>query len=81
MNKSIKRILCILCVLTLFAGAGLTEAVPKTELIVFAAASMTETLTRLKDVYEAEHPGVICRSGTGHGRRCTSGSWSGKEAG
>ena len=28
------------------------------EIIVFAAASMTETLTQIKDMYEAEHPGV-----------------------
>jgi len=31
---------------------------PKTELIVFAAASMTETLTELKAEYEAEHPEI-----------------------
>ena len=30
----------------------------KVEIIVFAAASMTETLTELKAVYEAEHPEV-----------------------
>ena len=58
MNKRFIRILCALCVLTLFTGAGLAEAAPKTELIVFAAASMTETLTQLKDIYEAEHPDV-----------------------
>ena len=34
------------------------EAVEETELIVFAAASMTETLTELKAMYEALHPGV-----------------------
>ena len=34
------------------------EPVEEIEIIVFAAASMTETLTELKDVYEAEHPGV-----------------------
>lgn len=32
--------------------------VEETELIVFAAASMTETLTELKAVYEEAHPGV-----------------------
>ena len=32
--------------------------VEETELIVFAAASMTETLTELKSVYEEAHPGV-----------------------
>ena len=34
------------------------EAAQEVELIVFAAASMTETLTELKDMYEADHPGV-----------------------
>ena len=34
------------------------EAAEEVELIVFAAASMTETLTELKAMYEAEHPGV-----------------------
>ena len=28
----------------------------KTEIVVFAAASMTETLTQIKALYEAEHP-------------------------
>lgn len=35
-----------------------TEAAEKTDLIVFAAASMTETLTQIKDLYEAEHKDV-----------------------
>ena len=34
------------------------ELVEATELIVFAAASMTETLNEIKATYEAEHPGV-----------------------
>ena len=34
------------------------EAVEEVELIVFAAASMTEPLTELKAMYEALHPGV-----------------------
>ncbi len=34
------------------------EYVGEGEIIVFAAASMTETLSELKDVYEAEHPEV-----------------------
>ena len=34
------------------------EAVEEVELIVFAAASMTETLTELKAMYEADHPSV-----------------------
>ena len=32
--------------------------VEKTEIIVFAAASMTETLTQIKDLYEADHPEI-----------------------
>ena len=40
-----------------------TEApAEETELIVFAAASMTETLTELKAVYEEAHPGVTITS-------------------
>ena len=30
----------------------------KAEIIVFAAASMTETLTQIKDLYEADHPEI-----------------------
>ncbi len=59
MNQSLKRILCMVCALLLFACVGMAESAgPKTELIVFAAASMTETLTTIKDLYEAEHPDV-----------------------
>lgn len=32
--------------------------VEKTEIIVFAAASMTETLTQIKELYEADHPEI-----------------------
>ena len=31
---------------------------PGSELTVFAAASLTETLTELKPLYEKDHPGV-----------------------
>ena len=31
---------------------------PKTELVVFAAASMTETLTEIKALYEAANPEI-----------------------
>ena len=34
------------------------EPAEEVELIVFAAASMTETLTEIKGLYEADHPGV-----------------------
>ena len=51
------------CVLS--AAAGETEEsekgghrTEKTELTVFAAASMTETLTKLAETYEQEHPEI-----------------------
>ena len=40
------------------APAAAEAPVEKTDLIVFAAASMTETLTQIKDLYEAAHPEV-----------------------
>ena len=40
------------------ATGAATEAVEEVELIVFAAASMTETLTELGNAYMAENPGV-----------------------
>lgn len=39
------------------AGSAANEA-EETEVIVFAAASMTETLEEIKETYEAEHEGV-----------------------
>jgi len=41
----------------LVAGLGVTTYAD-TELVVFAAASMTETLTEIKDMYEEANPGV-----------------------
>ncbi len=35
-----------------------TTAAEQSEVIVFAAASMTETLNQIKETYEAENPGV-----------------------
>ena len=58
MSKRLTRILCVICALMLCTGVGLAQTAPQTELIVFAAASMTETLSQLKAVYEAEHPDV-----------------------
>ena len=52
------RVICMLCALLLCGCAALDESAEKTELIVFAAASMTETLTELKAEYEAEHPEI-----------------------
>ena len=38
---------------------ALSLAEAQTEIIVFAAASMTETLTEIKALYEAAHPGIV----------------------
>ena len=59
MSKTTSRILSLLCALLLGVCAAAAEAPAEpVELIVFAAASMTETLTELKAVYEEAHPGV-----------------------
>lgn len=49
--------------LMLLAALLLTACTPraetgKTEIIVFAAASMTETLTQIKDLYESDYPEI-----------------------
>ena len=52
-----KKILAILLALTVWTGLCAASAeTPKTELIVFAAASLTESLTEIKALYEKEHP-------------------------
>lgn len=71
--KKIISALTVLCLmLCLFTGCGKTETAPETtaapatteasaepvELIVFAAASMTETMTTLGEQYMADHPEV-----------------------
>ena len=57
--NNLKRFVALLISLMLFAGVALAEAPAEpVELVVFAAASMTETLTQLKDVYEEAHPDV-----------------------
>ena len=65
MKRIISWVLLAVMMLYLFAGCGSTEKAPKTEapaepveLIVFAAASMTETLTTLGDQYMKDHPEV-----------------------
>ena len=51
-----KKLLCmVLALMTLCIGVAMAET---TEIVVFAAASMTETLTQIKDLYEAAHPDV-----------------------
>ena len=55
-----RKTLALLLTLTLALSAAPAAwaADEKTELIIFAAASMTETLTELKEKYEAANPGV-----------------------
>ena len=58
-SKTLALLLALTMVLVLCAApAAHADEAEKTELIVFAAASMTETLTELKAMYEADHPGV-----------------------
>jgi len=56
--KKILAILLALMMLTALAVPSAFAAGEKTELIVFAAASMTETLNQIKDLYEAANPDV-----------------------
>ena len=54
-----KRIACLtLALLLSFSLAACGKQAKQTELYVFAAASLTETLTELKTAYEKDHPGV-----------------------
>ena len=48
-----KKLMAIILVLCAAAGASLAE---KTELVVFAAASLTESLTEIKTLYETANP-------------------------
>lgn len=52
-----KLIVCICMLMVLSVGCGRTEK-EETQLIVFGAASLTETLTQLGDGYMADHPEV-----------------------
>ena len=53
-----KKIICMALALLLALGATGALAEAKTELIVFAAASMTETLTQIADLYKEVAPDV-----------------------
>ena len=55
--KKITGILLLAATLLALAACG-GEKTQDVELTVFAAASMTETLTEIKTAYEADHPGV-----------------------
>lgn len=54
-----KKLLSLLLILCVAALPALSLAEAQTEIIVFAAASMTETLTEIKTLYEAAHPGIV----------------------
>ncbi len=56
MKKLVSALVALAMVLTCTC-ASLAETT-NTEVIVFAAASMTETLTQIKETYEAANPGV-----------------------
>ena len=56
MKRILALLLCLVIVLSMTA-CGSKKAEP-TEITVFAAASMTETMTEIKGLYEAAHPGV-----------------------
>ena len=51
-----KTILSLLLTCTLLMGCA--SALADTEIIVFAAASMTETMNTIKERYEAANPGI-----------------------
>ena len=57
-----KKWMALLVAVLLAVGAvslaGTASAQDEVELIVFAAASMTETMTEIKDMCEAAHPGI-----------------------
>lgn len=53
-----KKGFAMLLALCLLAAPVSVFAEESVELVVFAAASMTETLTAIKPLYEASHPGV-----------------------
>ena len=54
-----KRILAAILVPALIMGlCAVCAEAPKTEIVVFAAASMTETLTGIEKLYEEAHPDI-----------------------
>ena len=57
-EEKMKKALALVLALTMVLAAGMAAAeTAKTEVIVFAAASLTESLTEIKALYEAENPG------------------------
>ena len=58
MKKIPAFFLIMVLVFGLFSGCGDVEGETRTQIVVFAAASLTETLTELGDIYMQEHPDV-----------------------
>ena len=58
MKKALSLRLALTMLLALAVPSAFAADAEKTELIVFAAASMTETLNQIKELYEAENPDV-----------------------
>lgn len=58
MRKTALILLIAMVAGCLFAQPAAEKQIAKTDLIVFAAASMTETLTKIKEMYETAHPEV-----------------------
>ena len=57
-RKTLALLLALTMLTALCAAPAAWAAEEKTELIVFAAASMTETMNEIKGLYEAANPGV-----------------------
>ena len=53
-----KTLTLILAAVLLFGICSATAETPKTEVVVFAAASLTESLTQIEALYEAAHPEI-----------------------
>lgn len=56
--KTLTAVFLLLTSVLAATTGSAAESGEKTELIVFAAASMTETMTKIKELYEAVHPDV-----------------------
>ena len=58
-EEKMKKVLAWVLALVMVLAAGMAAAeTAKTEVIVFAAASLTESLTEIKALYEAENPDI-----------------------
>ena len=54
-----KKLICMMLVMVMCMGMGMAAAeTSKTEVVVFAAASLTESLTEIKVLFEKDNPGI-----------------------